>query len=419
MPSLEVHELDDEFVYRDVIQVNIAHRVDKRQRVIKEGQVCLVHANGRKCLAILRGYQLSGAPNIYMDEYTRHEKLGVKKNESYDFEFKRVGYIRQLLWAWNATEMGYQVSSRLAILGFVAGIVGLVLGIIALVDWHLLARLHRVLHSPEVYDTILIGIAAFLNLGLTYAGLRVAVRPIEDEKAKSQSLTAFFLLCVAALGTAVWIAVRATVAQTTLQTSVDTTHADVKTLLGIVTSGPTTVTSQRPATTGPAASKPHVTPTVSGFLQFAQFQYVTEHEFFTVGKPLQLNVYYVNRGKVPANNAFVTAGLSMASRGSNTQRAMDKAVLDALEPQARAVEDKGSTVGVDNYLWTTPALPLPLTQQMVDEIMRGQLVLYVVSYARWTDTDRKPKDVLDCVWLNPPTSDHPDLHSLVWQNCNR
>lgn len=419
MPRLQVHKLDEDSVYRDVIRVNASHRVDKRKKVIKEGQVCLVRGNGHKCLAVLRGYQASEEPRIYMDDYTREEKLRVLKNEFYDFEFKRVGYVGQLLWAWDATEMGYQVSSRLAVLGFITGIAGLLLSISGLSGWHLLDRLRWVLDSPEVYDILLIGIAAFLNLGLTYAGLRVAVRPIEDEKKKGRLLAACFLVCVSALVIAVLIAVRGTVAQTSLQNTVERTGTGVEKVLGILASVQETVTSKPQGKSGSAASKRPVLPSIGGFLQFAQFQYVTGDEFFTVGKPLQLNIYYVNKGKTPVHNGFVTAGLAVAARGNNSQQAIDAAVLHTLEPQARALTDKGSTVGVDNYLWTTPSLPAPLTQQLVDEIMRGQSELYVVSYARWTDADGTPNDVVDCVWLNPPANDHPDLHSLVWQSCSR
>jgi len=133
MPTLEVHQLSGSEVYRDIIRVNEAHRFDKRKNKIKEGQVCLVCAKGRKCLAVLRGYQDSTAPQIRMDDYTRGEdKLDLKVDQCYEFEFKRVGFIGKWRWAWNASEMGYQVASRIALISFVMGLCGLLLGI----DWH-------------------------------------------------------------------------------------------------------------------------------------------------------------------------------------------------------------------------------------------------------------------------------------------
>lgn len=134
MPRLQVRQLDMDYVYRDVTMVNVAHRKDQQGETIKEGQVCLVRVGGRTCFAVLRGYQPSKEPQIHMDEYTRDEKLHVKEEEFYEFEFRPVGLFGQLCWAWNATEMGYQVSSRLAVLGFVMGVLGLLLSIVGLVN---------------------------------------------------------------------------------------------------------------------------------------------------------------------------------------------------------------------------------------------------------------------------------------------
>jgi hypothetical protein len=54
-----------------------------------------------------------------MDDYTRGpDKLNLKLNHSYEFEFKVVRFFGTLRWAWNATEMGHQVASRIAIISF-------------------------------------------------------------------------------------------------------------------------------------------------------------------------------------------------------------------------------------------------------------------------------------------------------------
>ena len=142
MPTLEVHQLSASEVYRDIVRVNEAHRTDKRMRRIKEGGICVVRANGRECYAILRGYQDSSTPEIRMDDYTRGpDKLNLKLNHSYEFEFKVVRFFGTLRWAWNATEMGYQVASRIAIISFFMGLVGLLLGI----DWRWLWSVMRTL----------------------------------------------------------------------------------------------------------------------------------------------------------------------------------------------------------------------------------------------------------------------------------
>jgi hypothetical protein len=136
MPLLEVHQLGDQDIYKDIIRVNEVHRKDKNKNPIKEGKICQVSADGRKCFAVLRGYQEDDAPQIRMDDFTRINKLDLQRRKSYEFEFKPVGVFGQLRWAWNATEMGYQVASRLGVLGFVLGILGLLFSLAAFVDWH-------------------------------------------------------------------------------------------------------------------------------------------------------------------------------------------------------------------------------------------------------------------------------------------
>ena len=141
MPTLEVHQLSGSEVYRDIVRVNEVHRIDKRKKRIKEGRVCLIRANGLKCLAVLRGYQDNHAPQIRMDDYTRgSDKLDLKLNQSYEFEFKTVGFIGTWCWAWNASEMGYQFAVRIALISFVMGLCGLLWGI----DWRWLGS---VLHA--------------------------------------------------------------------------------------------------------------------------------------------------------------------------------------------------------------------------------------------------------------------------------
>ena len=69
-----------------------------------------------------------------MDDYTRG-KLDLQKNTFYEFEFNQVGFLGQLCWAWNATEIGYQVASRIAVLGFLIGVLALIPAIVELLPW--------------------------------------------------------------------------------------------------------------------------------------------------------------------------------------------------------------------------------------------------------------------------------------------
>jgi hypothetical protein len=135
MPTLEVHQLDRTEVYRDIVRVNQKYRIDARKTncKIKEGEVCRIRVNGRQCLVVLRGYEDNENPEIRMDDFTRGPyKLNVGYKQKYEFEFTPVRFIGKVRWAWQASEMGYQVATRLAVLGLLMGLVGFLWG----VDWH-------------------------------------------------------------------------------------------------------------------------------------------------------------------------------------------------------------------------------------------------------------------------------------------
>jgi hypothetical protein len=235
MPFLQVHQLAGDYVYRDVIMVNAEHRKDKLGRAIKEGQVCLVSAwpserpgEKRKCLAVLRGYQASKEPRIHIDEYTRQERLGVREKESYEFEFRPVGLFGQLRWAWNATEMGYQVSSKLAALGFVMGVLGLLFSIAGLFDWH--GRIVLVLASA------CLAILVLAVLGLAMPGRNGQMTKLWNLKA--DWLTAIFtgILAVTAVG-ALWYArdqIRETREESEVQIKEARQQAQIQHLLALV-----------------------------------------------------------------------------------------------------------------------------------------------------------------------------------------
>jgi hypothetical protein len=121
MPRLKVLMIADRDVYKDIVRIPEIHRVDRNGNIIEEATICWIRGTPKKSVVTLRGFQRSSAPEIRMDERTRL-RLGVDSGESYDFEFKHAGMWGQLKWAWRASETGYQVASRLAVIGLVLGI---------------------------------------------------------------------------------------------------------------------------------------------------------------------------------------------------------------------------------------------------------------------------------------------------------
>ena len=125
MPRLKVRLLQDGDVYKDIVRIAEVHRADKNGEIIEESTVCWISGGPHSSLAVLRGYQNSDKAEIHMDDRTR-ARLGVKLDEIHDFEFRRAGLWGQLRWAWSASETGYRVSSRLAVIGLILGVLAFI-----------------------------------------------------------------------------------------------------------------------------------------------------------------------------------------------------------------------------------------------------------------------------------------------------
>jgi hypothetical protein len=132
MPRLEVRPISGEDIYKDTVQIPEVHRTDKNVKTIEEATVCLIGGTPRASFVVLRGYRESTKAEIHMDERTRHRLGDIKVGESYDFTFQPAGLIGELRWAWNASETGYRVASRLAVIGLILGLLAF---IPVLVDW--------------------------------------------------------------------------------------------------------------------------------------------------------------------------------------------------------------------------------------------------------------------------------------------
>jgi hypothetical protein len=142
MPKLKVRPIPEEDVYRDIVRIPEVYRTDKKGKTIEESKVCRIEGTPRSSYAVLRGYQISSNAEIHMDERTRN-RLGVQLDELHDFKFRPAGLWGELDWALNASETGYRVASRLAIIGFILGVLAFipVLADWAKLLWHLFARI--------------------------------------------------------------------------------------------------------------------------------------------------------------------------------------------------------------------------------------------------------------------------------------
>jgi len=131
MPQLTVRQLPIDDVYKDIVRIPEIYRIDLRGNTIEESTACWIEGALHPSVAVLRGYQISNKPEIHMDERTRN-RLGIQLDEVHDFRFRRAGLWGQLVWAWEASETGYRVASRLAVIGLILGVLAF---IPVLTDW--------------------------------------------------------------------------------------------------------------------------------------------------------------------------------------------------------------------------------------------------------------------------------------------
>jgi hypothetical protein len=136
---LEIHQGKLEEVYRDIVRLPEAIRLAPSRKVIEEGRICKIRTDSKTAYVIVRGvenYTVNGHTHgrcIHMDAVTR-KKLEVIGRESARFELTPVRWFGELRWAWNATEIGYRVASRLAIIGLVLGVIALVVTLPQIVE---------------------------------------------------------------------------------------------------------------------------------------------------------------------------------------------------------------------------------------------------------------------------------------------
>ncbi|MEK7558462.1 MAG: hypothetical protein AAB507_01390 [Patescibacteria group bacterium] len=126
---LKVGGVKTEDIYKDIVRVSAANRKNDCDRDIVEGSVCkvVVASNQKERYAILRGNKGSDT-EIKIDEYLRN-KLGIEKGKEYEFTFKTRWWY-QFCWPWSATDPGYRISSQIAVISFLLGLLSILLVVV-------------------------------------------------------------------------------------------------------------------------------------------------------------------------------------------------------------------------------------------------------------------------------------------------
>lgn len=124
--KLKVIQLELDDVFLDMVRVHLDHRPKTRA-----GDVVRISCGKRSLLAVARGSRKNKKDVIAIDLESRR-KLDLKAGDEVVFNIKKVGFIGQFCWAWNATDAMPRIGARLGLLSLFLGILGGILGVLSI-----------------------------------------------------------------------------------------------------------------------------------------------------------------------------------------------------------------------------------------------------------------------------------------------
>lgn len=129
--NLLVVQAEKEDVYKDIVRIPEDQRREGHGFAIREATLCVVRTGELHTYVFVRGLTARSDAVMGMDDRTRN-LLGVSTGQRYDFEIEPAGLVGRFVWAWNAAEPAYRVSSQVALVSLLLGIIGLFLGVVSL-----------------------------------------------------------------------------------------------------------------------------------------------------------------------------------------------------------------------------------------------------------------------------------------------
>ena len=130
----------------------------------------------------------------------------------------------------------------------------------------------------------------------------------------------------------------------------------------------------------------------------------------TLDQSSSINLQYMNLGSQPVTGARVRADLVVAKGLSGTK------VFTKFKERVSREEfdsDKGPTYGPGQTVWNTYQTPV-FTKQIIDEVMTGETVIYVLGFVR---SNEKPEGIEECLWLQPPSNYPVEPSQMIWHDC--
>ena len=138
----------------------------------------------------------------------------------------------------------------------------------------------------------------------------------------------------------------------------------------------------------------------------------TSAPLLTVDQSSSINLQYLNLGTQPVSGANVSGDVVIAKGLSGT-----KVFTDFKERVNRQKEGFDSynapTYGPGEGVSNTYQTPV-FTQHIIDEIMTGEAVIYVLGLVR---SNEKPGGMEECLWLQTPSSYPVNPGQMIWHEC--
>jgi hypothetical protein len=133
MSELEVKQLTDDWMYKEVARVHSSQRAHmKNGDIVKVTVAKNDKGESRSALFVIRGQEESSRLKIGIDLFGL-VKLNVKPGYKYDFEFERISLWQKLIWALETSDPGARIAMWIAYWSAIIGVAGLVLGIIGVI----------------------------------------------------------------------------------------------------------------------------------------------------------------------------------------------------------------------------------------------------------------------------------------------
>jgi len=128
--KLTVHELPVEDCWKDIARVPKEHRRDASGNRIPRAKICNAIIGEKHKLLAVRGCPENDA-RILLDSPTRID-FEVQVGKSYEVELRPVSWFGYWRWAWEAADPAYRVPSQISLISLLLGVIGLLLGALAL-----------------------------------------------------------------------------------------------------------------------------------------------------------------------------------------------------------------------------------------------------------------------------------------------